>query len=153
MELPELAESALGELRFHAPVDAGLERHGFGEAVPRRALERIAAELDARVERPYDALAVRRGPVLWSAGARGIRLGETVDLPAGFPATTLEVVRAPNGDLEARADDELLGGAFDPLYANAVAELERRGRARFESFVVRADKVAGGRWYVTIDPL
>jgi hypothetical protein len=153
VELPELAGSSLGDLGFRAPVGADVERDGSGEAVPRRALDRIAAELDARVERPYDALAVRRGAVLWSAGAKAIRLGETVDLPAGFPASSLEVVRAPGGEIEARADGEPLGGALDPLYADAVAELERRGRTRFESFVVRADKVAGGRWHVAIDPL
>ena len=153
MELQELAGSSLGELRFRAPAAAAVEWQGSAEAVPRRALERIAAELDARVERPYDALAVRRGAVLWSAGAKAIRLDETVDLPAGFPASSLEVVRAPNGQLQARADGDELGGALDPLFADAVAELERRGRARFESFVVRADKVAGGRWYVTVDPL
>ncbi|MBA2615905.1 MAG: hypothetical protein H0U90_09070 [Actinobacteria bacterium] len=124
-----------------------------GESVPRRTLERVAAELDAQVDRPYDALVVRKGPLTWSAGARSVRLGDAVTLPAGFPATSLEVIRPPGGPVEARADGAPIDDALAPLYVEALAELERRGRERFESFVVRADKLAGGSWQLSIDPL
>jgi hypothetical protein len=152
VDLPELERSALAEFELAAPVGADAVARE-GATVPRRVVDRIVEELDVRVDRPYDALVVRKGRLTWSAGARTVRLGDTVALPAGFPATSLEVVRTPDGALEARADGEEIASTVEPLYADAVAELERRGRERFESFVVRADKVAGGTWQLTIDPL
>jgi len=152
VELPELELSGLQDFELVAPVGGEPEARA-GETVPRRALERIAARLDAQVDRPYDALLVRKGPLSWSAGARSVRLGDTVTLPAGFPATSLEVVRPPGGAVEASADGAPIDAALAPLYADALAELERRGRERFESFVVRADKRDGGRWQLSIDPL
>ena len=95
---------------------------------------------------------MRKGPRRWSAGAVAVR-GDLIELPAGFPATQVEVVVAPDGALEARADGEPIDPSLSGLFADAVAELERRGRDRFESFVVRADKVGGTAWQLTVDPL
>jgi hypothetical protein len=116
-------------------------------------LERVAEALDAELDRPYDALVIRKDRRRWSAGARAIRLGDSIELPAGFPASSLEVIRAPDGALETRVDGEEIDPALAPLVVDVVASLDRRGRQRFESFVVRADKVAEGSWQVTIDPL
>ncbi len=113
----------------------------------------MAAELDAHVERPYDARVVRKDPLLWSAGARAIRSGDTIAFPAGLPASSLELVRTPEGEVQARADGDEIDAAVSPLFVEAVEELERRGRARFESFYARADKDVGGSWQLTIDPL
>ena len=152
VDLPELERSDLSEFELAAPVGADAVARG-APTVPRRVVDRIAAELDAKVARPFDALVVRKGPLAWSAGARAVRLGDAVALSPGFPATSLEVVRAPNGAVEVRADGELVDPGLAPLYEEAVEELKRRGRQRFESFVVRADKVAEGTWQLTIDPL
>jgi hypothetical protein len=152
VELPELEASLLTEFELSAPIEGDV-RARADEGVPRRMLERIAETLDAEVERPYDALVVRKDRRRWSAGARTIRLGDTIELPAGFPATSLEVVRTPEGALETRADGEEVDPALAPLIVEVVAALDRRGRERFESFVARADKVANGSWQLTIDPL
>ena len=37
--------------------------------------------------------------------------------------------------------------------ARAFEEIERAGRARFQAFVARADRVEDGRWELTVDPL
>jgi hypothetical protein len=42
---------------------------------------------------------------------------------------------------------------FEPAVAEALAEIERRGRERFQAFAARADKLGGDRWELTIDPL
>ena len=125
---------------------------GAEEGVPRRAAERIAAALDGHVERPYGALVVRRDGKRWSAGARALR-GETVAFRPGLPASSLEVVRPPGEGLQALADGEPIDPALSPLFADAIEELDRRGLERFESFAIRADRVAGGGWQLTIDPL
>ena len=150
-EVPELEASTLAEFELVAP--AGGAPSAWGEeAVPPTVVERLATELDAELERPWEALVVRKGPRAWSAGAVAVR-GETIDLPEGLPATVLEVVRAPDGDVQALADGEPIGAAPAPLVADAVADLDRRGRERFESFVARADKVGAGGWQLTVDPL
>ena len=151
MEAPELARSGLAKLTFTAFADGALETDGAA-GVPRRVVERMAAALDARLGRPYEACAVRQTEVAWSVGARTSR-GDAFELPAGFPASSLEVVVTPDGQRTISADDGDIPAALLPLYADAVAELERRGRGRFEAFVARADKVAEERWNVTVDPL
>jgi hypothetical protein len=115
-------------------------------------VERIAEELDAHVDRPYEALVVRKDRRRWSAGAQKVR-GDTVTLPAGLPASTLELVQLPGGERQFTADGEPVDPSLSPLFAEVEAELDRRGSERFESFVVRADKVADGSWQLTIDPL
>jgi hypothetical protein len=147
----ELEGSALGQFELVVPV-AGEVIVRADEGVPRRAVDRIAEELDAMVERPYEALVVRKDQRRWSAGARNVR-GDTVSFPPGLPASSLEVVRPPGGEVEVTADGEPLDPALSPLFEEVVAELERRGRERFESFVVRADKVGDGSWQLTIDAL
>jgi hypothetical protein len=151
LEVRELEGSALGRFELIVPVAGAAAVHA-DEGVPRRAVERIAEEVDAKLERPYEVLLVRTDARRWSAGARKLR-GDTVALPAGFPASSLEVVRPPGGGLEVTADGEPVEPALSPLFAEVVAELDGRGRERFESFVVRADKVADGSWQLTIDPL
>lgn len=151
VELPELEASALREFELVAPADGEVELDA-AEAVPRRAADHVAAALDAQVPRPYGVLVVRRDRRRWSAGARMLR-GETISFRAGLPASSLAVVRPPGEDVQALADGEPIDPALAPLLAEAVEELDRRGLERFESFAARADRVAGGRWQLTIDPL
>lgn len=152
VELPELEASLLSEFELLAPVDGEVQAQA-DEGIPRRTVERVAAALDAEADRPYEALVVRKDRRRWSAGARQLSLGDSIQLPAGFPASSLEVIRTPEGALETRVDGEEMDPALAPLVVDVVAGLDRRGRQRFESFVVRADKVAEGSWQVTIDPL
>jgi hypothetical protein len=152
VELPELEASPLNEFELSAPV-GGEALARADEPLPRRMLERVADALDTEVDRPYDALVVRKDRRRWSAGARAIRLGDAIELPAGFPASSLEVVRTPAGALETRVDGAEIDPALAPLVVDVVAALDRRGRQRFESFVARADKVGEGLWQLIIDPL
>jgi hypothetical protein len=151
VDVPELARSELGELAFVAFVDGEAEALA-GAGIPRRVIERMAAGLETKVERPYEARAVRKSDVVWSVGARTFH-GHAFGLPAGFPASSLEVVVTPDGERAVTADGGEIPPSLEPLYEDAVAELERRGRERFQSFVVRADKVGDERWQLTIDPL
>jgi len=151
VEVPELEGSPLGELELDAPPGGGLDVRA-DDAVPREALERLAAELDARLPRPYEALAVRRDGRLWAVGANAVRLGEPLEL-GDLPARTVELVRAPAGDTTLSVDGEDVDRGDEAPWAAAAAELARVGSERFESFVARADRGTDGRWHVTVDPL
>jgi hypothetical protein len=151
VELPELEGSPLAELELEAE-PGGRVSVSAAEGVPREAVERLAAELDARLDRPWEALAVRRDGSLWAAGVNAVRRGEPLDL-GDLPATTIELVRAPGGDTTLSIDGEELEPGEEAPFAVAAAELDCVGSGRFESFVARADRGAGGRWHVTVDPL
>lgn len=151
VELPELEGGSLAEFEFRAPPEGPLEAPG--PEVPGEALARLQAVLDEQVERPYEGRAVRQEGRRWTAGARGSRAGESVELPGPVPDASLEVVRTPDGDLLVQADGEPLTEDGAGGFAAAVAELERLGAARFESFVARADRDEGGSWRVGVDPL
>jgi hypothetical protein len=151
VEIPELDDSSLAEFEFRAPAEGPLEAPG--PEIPAEVLARIGGELDEQLERPYEGRVVRQQGRHWAAGAVTVRTGESVELPGPLPDDSLEVVRTPDGDLVVQADGEPLDGAAAGEFEAATAELERLGRARFESFVVRADRAEGGGWRVTVDPL
>ncbi len=121
-------------------------------AVPAAALERVAAELDSVLARPYRARAVRQGLSEWLVGAVELR-SEEIELAGAPDATRIEVAYPPGGVRHVLVDGEQALEPLDPSLAAAVDELERRGSKRFESFVARVDKVEGDRWDLTIDPL
>jgi len=152
VELPELVRSQAGEVEVVVP-ESGEVVLRAGEPVPYRVGERIAAALDQELDRPYEALAVRQDELRWSAGARMLRGGTTLEFPAGLPAASLELALAPDGAVDLRADGDIVDPGLSPLFEEAAAELERHGRARFQFFVARADKVAEGSWQLTVDPL
>jgi hypothetical protein len=109
------------------------------------------AELDAELERPYEVLAVRRTGDRWAVGARSIR-SEELRLSRAA-AERLEVVVSPEGERTAAVDGAQVEGWIDPGLAEALGDIERRGRNRFEAFAARADKLGGDRWELRIDPL
>ena len=131
VELPELAGEMLAEFEFTVPAEGAPTVTGE-ERVPQAALERLAAELDSQLDRPYEARAVRYDETRFTVGARAVRTGETIDLPGDFDATSIEVVRAPDGELSASADGEPIDSFDDDRYDAAIAELRalRRGAIR-----------------------
>ena len=151
VELPELDGSALAEFEFRAPQDGPLEAPG--PEISAETLATIGGELDEQLDRPYAGRAVRQEGRHWAAGAVAARAGESADLPGPLPQDSLEVVVTPDGDVVVQADGEPLDAAAAGSYEAAAAELERIGRAKFESFVARADRAEGGGWRVTVDPL
>jgi hypothetical protein len=151
VDLPELDGSTLAEFEFRGLQDGPLEAPG--PEIPAEALARIGHELDEQLDRPYEGRAVRQEGRHWTAGAVAARAGESVELPGPLPEESLEVVLTPDGDLVVQADGEPLDGGAAGSFEAATAELERRGREKFESFVARADRAEGGGWRVTVDPL
>ncbi len=151
MELPDLP-AELDEFELLVPVD-GAPAVQAAAAIPGDAIKRITDALDSQVDRPYEVMAVRQDAGHFAVGARQQPAGDEIDLPDDLPARELQVVRAPDGEFETSADGEPVDAADEERYEPAFAMLERRGRARFESFVARADRAEGGRWRVTVDPL
>jgi hypothetical protein len=147
VELPELEGEAVAELGFVAFADAVRGPEG----APAGVYERVAAALDGEVERPYEALVVRRGSTAWMAGARRVN-AELVSLP-DVDAEVIEVAVSPDGEVSAVLDGEVVAGLVEPAVDAVLREVERRGRARFQAFAARADNLGGERWQLTIDPL
>lgn len=144
-EIPELAACEVDEVRFDAFPDGTLDPQS-------EPAERFALELDRALGRPYTALAVRHGASEWALGARMLK-SELVSLPQELSAQALEVALPPDGELAVLVDGEQAVDPLEPALAAAAGELERRGRERFEFFVARADKLADGRFELSVDPL
>jgi hypothetical protein len=66
---------------------------------------------------------------------------------------SIEIARPPDGDRLVLVDGEEPPEPHEPALAAVVALLEQRAQARFQYYAVRADRVKGERWDVTIDPL
>lgn len=115
------------------------------------AAAHVAAMLDRELDRPWEALLVRRDTSRWTVAARRTR-AELVRLPA-LDAGSVAVAVGPDGVPSATLDGEPVGGLVAPAVDAALRELERRGRLRFQAFVARADNLDGDRWRVSIDPL
>jgi len=147
-EVPELEHTDLGEIEFRVLSDGTVVGN-----VPPEALEKLTKDLD--LDRPYAAQAVRQDRTEWAVAALQVD-SQTIELPKGIDALMLEVAVPPDEDIgettyyvEGEALTELSEG---PL-GEALRELERLGRDRFQGFVARADKVDDGRWELTVDPL
>ncbi len=149
--LPELVAAALAEFELAAPQEGRVVTVA-DEAVPPAVAERVAAALDEELDRPFAGVVVRQDALRWAAGGRSVRVGDSIELPDA-PFDSLEVVRTPDGDVLVQADGEPLDEARAARFAAPADELARRGAARFESFVARADRGRAGRWHVTVDPL
>lgn len=100
----------------------------------------LAAALEGSIEPPFRAVAWRR-PELWAVGACSIRVVEFADDPEG---DMLEIVR--HADALSIRVDGMPSGAPLP-------ELEELGAARFETFVVRAQRLVDALFEVEIEPL
>ena len=115
------------------------------------ALARLAAALSGAVEPPYEARAARRDRSGWSAAARRLHSG-TAELPLDLVAFEITVAIPPAGERLVLVDGEECE-RIEGALAAAADELERRGRERYETFVVRAERRSDERWEVVVDPL
>jgi hypothetical protein len=149
VEVPELEGSQLSELAFARLADGRVGSAG-GE-LPPAALERLSAAVEESLEPPYEARALRRGTREWSVAGRTAHL-QPVAVPPSLPADALVLAVGPDGERLLFADGEEQENPSAALAA-AAAELERRGRERYPSFVARAERLAPGFWVLTVDPL
>ncbi|MCC6222287.1 MAG: hypothetical protein IT201_02210 [Thermoleophilia bacterium] len=150
VDVPELEGDPTAELAFRTLGD-GTIVPGGGDGAPLAALERLAAALSAAVRPPYEARAARRGRSGWSAAARRLR-SEAVELPGGLAATELAVAIPPDGGRLVLVDGDE-PDRLEPPLARAADTLERLGRERYATFVVRAARPPGGDWTIVVDPL
>ena len=135
----------LGQLEFRVLADGSV----VGD-VPLEAVPALTAEVG--LEAPYTVRAVRRSETAWAVGALRIQ-SDPIELPGGIAAFSLEVAVPPDGERMLFADGEMVDGEPTGSDARAYDEIERAGRARFQAFVARADRVEDGRWELTVDPL
>lgn len=149
VEVPELDGRPLAELSFRVLADEAVV--GAPDAVPAPALERLASAAAAAGRPPLDVQAVRRDRREWSLAVRELRLEELTP-PDGVEAERLVAAVAPDGARICVVDGEEVAEPAGPV-AEALELLELRGRERFAAFVAQAERVAPGRWELTIDPL
>ena len=133
------------ELEFRVLADGSV----VGD-VPADAVPELTAELG--LDPPYAARAVRKDGGRWAVGALRIDADE-IELPRGLEASSLEVAVPPDGETAFLVDGEHVAAGLEGDAGKALRELERAGRARFQAFVARADRVGEGRWQLTVDPL
>ena len=110
------------------------------EDVPDEALALLAEAIEATLERPYRAEAVRRGADTWALGARGISV---VELAVDLEGDELELAVHEGG--------RALIVAGRPS-GHDLPELEALAGGH-ESFVVRAARIDGDLWEADVFPL
>ena len=150
VSIPELVDDPVRALSFTVfPVEGPIASEAPLSAP---ALVRITEEIEKALSRPYAVHASRQTRSEWFVAAIALK-AELVTLQPGIKETALQVVVDPGEQTLTFVGGEAAAGFLDPAVAEALQELERRGRERFQAFVARADKVNGGRWAITIDPL
>lgn len=101
----------------------------------------LAEAVEAQLEAPYRAEAVRRHDTLWAIAARRIELVELEDDPGGDEVT----LTVRGGEHEVLVDGARTFGS--------VRELERLAEGRFEAYSVRAERLDGDLWEIEVSPL
>jgi hypothetical protein len=110
------------------------EEEGDAELSP------FADAIERELDPPYRARAVRQGPELWAVAARSIEVVELRDQPG-------EKI-----ELSKRGDERTLivDGARE---FGTIAQLEQLGSARSPDYAVRAERLDGDWWEVSVDAL
>jgi hypothetical protein len=144
-EVEALRGADLAEVEFRVLADGSV----LGDVSPEAA---VALTAELALDPPYAVQAVRKTELEWAVGASEER-SEPVQLPAGIAAATLEVAVPPEGETTVIVDGELEPEEIRDAELDALRELERIGRERFQAFVARADRLEGERWELTVDPL
>ena len=109
------------------------EEQGEGDLTP------LAEALETRLSAPYRAHGVRQGDRVWAVAGRKIEV-------ASFSADGDEIVLTEHGGNRTLAVD---GAPVD----GSIAELQQAGRRHGRSYVVRAHRLDGDVWEVSVDPL
>jgi hypothetical protein len=109
--------------------------------LPEDALTPIAEALEATINPPYRAVAMRREEDVWSATAMQV---DIVVVPQDIPGDEV-VIAAHEGDVKLLIDDE--------EYEGEIPALETFGQERFESFVLTASRLDTQLWEVTVNAL
>ena len=104
-----------------------------------RELSELADAVD--LPPPFRAEAVRRDGETWAVAAKRIEVAEVADAPEGDEI----VLSASEGSRELLVDGQ-------PGFGSVPA-LERLGEARYDSYVVRAERLDGDLFEVRISPL
>jgi hypothetical protein len=149
LNVPELDGLPLAELSFRMLGDGAVV--AAPDEVPAAALDRLASAAAASARPPLEVHASRRDRAEWSLALRELRL-EPFEPPEGVEAESLLVAVAPDGTRTCLVGGEEVAEPNDPV-VEALDLLGRRGSERFSAFVARAERVAPGRWELTIDPL
>jgi hypothetical protein len=131
------APSAQGDRAVFVVLPDGtlLVEEGEGDLAP------LAEAVEAEVEPPYRAEAVRRHEELWAAAARALQVIELADDPGGDELTL--TVRDDEREL-------LVDGART---FGSIPVLERLAEGRFDAYAIRASRLDGALWEVEISPL
>jgi len=111
------------------------------ESGPDSSPESLAAAVEAELQPPYRARAVRRGETLWAVQARRLEVLRLLDAP---DAETLDITRTAD-TMELRVDGE-------PAFGS-VPELEQRGAREGREFAVHAERLDGDLWEVRASAL
>jgi hypothetical protein len=135
VDAPDLAGDSL---EFACLPDGSLL---LDEGVDAEAVAPLADALDQVLRPPYRAQAVRRGASTWAVAARTI---EVVALPEDVRGDEV-VVASARGETTLTVDGEQEFGS--------ISELERLAGARYESYVVHAERLDGNLWEVRVSPL
>jgi hypothetical protein len=108
-----------------------------------QAAAACAAEaLEGELDPPYRALALRREGDTWAVGAVAI---EVAELPDDVRGEELMLTVTQEGGRELLVDGEPAEAGLDALTALA--------GDRYDAYVLRAARLEGALWEVTIDPL
>jgi hypothetical protein len=147
VEVPKRLNPHLSTVSFRVYED-GIETSSPGLDV----VERFVEELDRVLRRPYAGLATRQTEERWAVAGKEFK-SDSIRLARRLPAARIELAISPEGERSVLVDGEPVGEAIPASIMEALAELEERGRERFEAFVARADRRNDDDWEVTIDPL
>ncbi len=109
--------------------------------LPDAAADALAEALEATLAPPYRAEAVRQEDDVWAVAAKEIEVVELGDDVAGDEI-----------ELVARGEERTLRVDGMPAFGSVPA-LERLGAARFDDYVVRATRLDGDFWAVSVAPL
>ncbi len=151
VDVPELADGSLEELRFGALADGSVVA-ATPPGLDPGLVERLAERLRERLGSPFEAVAVRRTRLEWSLAGRCLRL-EEIALPP-LAAGEIVVALGPGDERPALVVDGEEQVEPSEALAEATARLAALGGGRFDSFVVRARRLGlDDRWAASVDPL
>ena len=111
------------------------------EDVPNDSLLPLAEAIEATIEPPYRAEAVRRGKTLWAVAANRVDVAELGDRIEGDEVE----LTVREGERTLLVDGEHV--------VRSVPALERIAERQFEAYVARASRIDGDLWEIRITPL